>query len=185
MKTFKKKCSACGELKSSNEFYLNKASIDGLVYMCKICYKKYRKKYREKIKKYKKEYYSKNKEYFNIYSRKYNKENREKISEYAKNIRKRRKISLNILAQKKGCAICGGYKGEFVWHHRNPKNKREEIAHMSNWSVNLVKKELKKCDPIHHICHVKLHHYLRGNNINNKKILKGIEMYIKKGGNYG
>lgn len=48
-----KKCSTCGKLKPSDQFYNDKSKIDGLNNQCKVCIQQYRKDNREKILTYK------------------------------------------------------------------------------------------------------------------------------------
>lgn len=74
-----KKCTKCGEIKSTTEFYKNSRSKDGLKTWCKICHledsKKREKKYNEKRRLYRLE----NKEEYRVKKRVYYLENKEKI----------------------------------------------------------------------------------------------------------
>ena len=80
-----KRCTKCKEEKSLDGFHKNKATKDGLQYICKICDKNKMKKYKSTHKKETKEYYGKyyqnKKEETKEYFRKYRKAHKKQIKE--------------------------------------------------------------------------------------------------------
>ena len=74
-----KKCTKCGEIKNTCEFYKNSKAKDGLKTWCKTCHledsRKREKNYNEK----RREYRLKNKEEYRENKKKYYNDNKEKI----------------------------------------------------------------------------------------------------------
>ena len=66
----RKSCSECKEAKLVSDFYVRKASPDGLAYLCKVCDLRLRKEYcesnRDKIREQRKEFRRRNKERLSI-----------------------------------------------------------------------------------------------------------------------
>jgi hypothetical protein len=79
-----KKCSKCGEVKSTGEFSKYKRAKDGLQSQCKACVKAYREANKDKIAEKKKAYYKANKENHADRSKAYRESNKEKIAEWHK-----------------------------------------------------------------------------------------------------
>ena len=87
-----KTCSKCGIKKKVSEFNKCNQFKDGLQYKCKLCFKEYRDKTKEKRKKYDKKYYLKNRRKRNIHSKNWRKQNKEKMKrEIRKYMKKRRR----------------------------------------------------------------------------------------------
>ena len=77
-------CTKCKIEKPLSEFYKNKATLDGLQYMCKICVLEYHQSHKKEKAKYYREYHENNKEELNAYALEYNKTHKEEIAEYQK-----------------------------------------------------------------------------------------------------
>jgi hypothetical protein len=96
-----KKCLACNQIKSSEEWSKCLSRRDGLSTQCKSCQKKHYQKNKEKRLLQKKKYYLDNIEKIKIKSKeKYNK-NKEKIVEKVRIYRQKNKKSINEKRQKK------------------------------------------------------------------------------------
>lgn len=95
-----KRCATCKKIKGIAEYTKRTRSADGLNYECKMCVKKYHKKWqkenRDKVKKNQEDFYKRhgmtksqyNKKYYNKsgYDKKYYEKNREKILKYKKEL---------------------------------------------------------------------------------------------------
>ena len=79
-----KVCGKCKELKSIEEFSVNKRTLDGCQCKCKKCQKQYYEENKERSKEYSKQYYEENKERIKEYSKQYKEENKEQTKEYNK-----------------------------------------------------------------------------------------------------
>ena len=85
-------CTKCGEEKSLEEFYKDRRRKDGFYPQCKICLKKYQRKYKEQnrdkylehSKKYQRKYREQNRDKRLEENRKYYEQNRDKRLEYSK-----------------------------------------------------------------------------------------------------
>lgn len=84
--------------------------------------------------------------------------NREHYREYC---RKRRAVSNAWLTEykKRGCMTCGEtFKECLDFHHRDPKHKKFDIGHRAGESsLEVLQKEIAKCDLLCSNCHRKLH----------------------------
>jgi hypothetical protein len=82
-----KRCSQCGEVKLSKEFYIDLSRKTKLSSQCKVCLKfkstDYREKYPEKVKESKKRCYQNNQGYYYKKSREWAMANRIKAREYS------------------------------------------------------------------------------------------------------
>ena len=76
-------CTKCKIEKPLSEFYKNKATLDGLQYMCKICVLEYHQSHKKEKAKYYREYHENNKEELNAYARMYHENNKEELNAYA------------------------------------------------------------------------------------------------------
>jgi hypothetical protein len=108
-----KKCSACGEVKSVNEFHKNKKKKDGYHNTCKVCrkkeYKKYYQENKDKIlkrsvdfynKELKKEYYENNKNEILTKMKSYYQDKRVELISYKKDHYKKNKDRISNKAKK-------------------------------------------------------------------------------------
>ena len=55
------------------------------------------------------------------------------------------------------CERCLSYLGPFVWHHRNPEEKKFTIKIGSAREPSVIRAELAKCDYLCSRCHQKAH----------------------------
>jgi hypothetical protein len=127
-----KTCTQCKTSKELSEFNKNKTRKDGHASMCRECWKIY----------YKSNYYQRGNERERLYKK--NKEKREQIREL---IRTRKSVP---------CMDCNNQYPYYVmdFDHRDPKEKSFTIASMTNKSnVELVMKEIEKCDVVCANCH--------------------------------
>ena len=109
-------CTKCKKLKSVKKFYTDKYRLDGYTYHCKLCYKKYRKLYKNERAIYHKKYYHKNKLKYIKKSLEWRRKNKIKLQKYHYKYNKKyrlQKYNLNlqgyfrILKKQHGvCAIC-------------------------------------------------------------------------------
>lgn len=122
----------CKKEKSLDLFNKNKSRKDGHQTMCRECWKQY----------YKENYYLKGKEKERLLKK--NKQKRQEIREL---IRYKKSIP---------CMDC---KKEYPYYvmdfdHRDPKQKKFTVASMTNkGNIELVKKEIEKCDVVCANCH--------------------------------
>jgi hypothetical protein len=116
----------------------------------------------------KKTYYEKNKESRKAYQREYmSKLRKEKSEKYKLEKRRenvaRRRRSQDFLRNHKSkceCISCGTNNPDLLhFHHRNPNEKSGNVSTMANKgiSINTIKKEIDKCDPLCANCHILLH----------------------------
>jgi len=114
-----KKCSICGLIKPSYNFYKNIRNKTGLRSSCKDCDKLLSKKYnennKEKLKERNNNYYLDNIEYHKCRNKKYRDDNKEKYSEYNKNYKSKRisedeNFRFITLVRKKINSFMKGYK---------------------------------------------------------------------------
>ena len=70
-----------------------------------------------------------------------------------------RRESLRSLYDGLECLVCGDEAKEF--HHRNPAEKEFSIANSYMKSEGAFRRELARCDPLCHRCHVDAHRELR------------------------
>ena len=125
-----KKCCKCKEVKRIIKFYRSKTRIQ---WWCKECHKIYDQEYhrRESVQKKRRHRY-------------WVKQNW--LSEYKK---------------RKSCKKCGeSHPACLVFHHRNPDKKDENVSNIlahRNWSLERIKKEVKKCNVMCANCHRKWH----------------------------
>jgi hypothetical protein len=128
-------CNICKIEKSIEDFnkdYRKKAN-DGVSYRCKECNKKYRK-----------EYYLRNKRKCLDINKKTKKRNYNFVKEYKKG---------------KKCIRCGESDVScLTFHHRDSDDKDFTIStSYRNRGINVIKKEIEKCDILCANCHAKLH----------------------------
>jgi transcription elongation factor Elf1 len=101
---------------------------------------------REKNRGYQKKYYSNNKKYY-----------QKKSSDRKKVLA----VELEKIKKKLKCEKCGeGHVATLDFHHKNASEKEKGVgASISNgWSINRIKKEIKKCIVLCSNCHRKLHY---------------------------
>ncbi len=149
-----KKCNSCGELKPYTEFDKNKRNKDGYCFWCKNCHKQYNKQYYHDNKEKLKQYYHDNKDKI----KQYRIDNKEKINEYNKNQHGIRKKLIESF--KENCAICGFKdKPALVFHHRDPKEKKFNIASIRKLALEPFQEEITKCVVLCANCHFIFHYY--------------------------
>lgn len=144
-----KSCSKCGQELPITEFRWRNKTKGLLHSQCKNC-----EKARDKI------HYQENKE------------RRENVKATA-NLQKDRNIALVEQARKCGCLKCGEKRTYVLeFHHRNPNEKVNTLAHMikSSSEANL-KAELEKCDVLCANCHREFHYFEKELGINYNEYL--------------
>ena len=62
----------------------------------------------------------------------------------------------NMVKSHSSCMCCDTKDG-IQFHHVNPNNKRMEVSLSVSYSLNVLKKEMKKCWVMCEECHKKLH----------------------------
>lgn len=93
-------CTKCGIEKKISEFYKDKRGRLGVVSICKECYKKYCKKWREENKEARKKWFKEHKEEIKEYKKKWFEENKEEQKEYKKKWHKKHKEEHNTRSKK-------------------------------------------------------------------------------------
>ena len=128
-----KTCHKCKLEKNESDFSLNRTKFDGLNSECKECQKKYFK-----------EYYAKNKDAH--------------VKRVTKTTNYRRAL-IGRIKLEKGCKICGynSHPAALQFHHRDQKEKEFTIGINIHLPLEIVKKEIEKCDILCANCH-SIHH---------------------------
>ncbi len=127
-----KNCSQCNQIKPVSEFNKNSKKRDGYQSMCRDCSRSYYKNY-------------------------YKTTNKERKRLYTKNRAAAQEIRM-LIAEKKSvpCMDCGQTYPTYVmdFDHRNPKDKSFMISSsVRARSIELVRKEIEKCDVVCANCH--------------------------------
>jgi hypothetical protein len=151
MKT-NKKCSKCNEIKPISEFRKNG---DWWMGKCKPCQYTYTS---EKNPIYK----NNNKEKYKGYQKKANKKGYDRGQTF---INKHRALC--------GCQKCGEKRYWVIdYHHIDPKQKDHPITYYKTSTLEVLKRELKKCVPLCRNCHTDFHHLEKKTNITIKNYLE-------------
>ena len=132
-----KLCTRCGKRKSCREFNKSTRRKDGLQIYCRECQNAHDRELYDSSPKRRK------------LVRERNRAHMDAITEYT-----------NEIKQNSGCALCG--EREVVclqFHHVRRGNKNASVAETGKlgWSLEMVKKEIKKCVVLCANCHLKLH----------------------------
>ena len=144
--------------------------------------KQWREKNSERIKKQQKEWYLNNSGYNKQYYKNHREEIRENDKQYYKNHReeikeynkKRYKMITSFVDDyklSKGCSVCGYKKcaNALDFHHNGDKKFDIGYSVQQGYSLEKIKKEMKKCDVLCANCHRELHYHGRGEINENKK----------------
>lgn len=124
-----KKCSKCGNEKELDDFPINKTRVDGHGNACKTCQNEYTRNH-----------YQNNKKQYRDRNKRRAKEAREYI----------------INVKKNSVCKCGEKRWWVLdFHHKD--EKKEEITKLISHGIEIVKKEIKKCEIICANCHRDLH----------------------------
>jgi hypothetical protein len=143
-----KKCSNCKQLKSLNEFYKNKASLDGFCNRCKLCDKEYKKADHVRISRRKRD--RKNRDKKNAYQRKYAKEHRIQMSMYQKRYADKNREKIRALNRK-------SYNSEKQKPKNNAKAAKRRALKLSATLAGYDKQIVeiyKNCPPGYHVDHI-------------------------------
>lgn len=135
-----KKCTRCKKRKPVSSFSRDKNRKDGLCLYCKACDKKY---YQEN----RKECLERNKKYAGTH--------KEEKRQIWRAIMER---TYNILEQIKelGCGRCPeSDMRALLFHHINPKEKKFAISGRNTSGIEMLIKEIEKCELICANCHLK------------------------------
>lgn len=131
-----KKCSKCNIEKDESNFYKSNKSghKDGLQSRCKKCHKSYRDGH-----------YKANRQKYITKSGDRTKRLRKEWREYKSTLK---------------CIKCGeNHPGCLDFHHRNKNDKKYNIGLcVDRFSLDVLKKEIEKCDVLCANCHRKLHY---------------------------
>lgn len=139
-----KKCPNCNENKSLTEFYKNAGK-------CKKCQHSYNAIHNNE-----------NKDKYKVYQRKANKKSYDRGQEF---INRHRALC--------GCQKCGEKRYWIIdYHHLDPSTKHHPIPYYKNGTLDLLKKEIRKCVPLCRNCHTDFHYQEKQNNITLKEYLK-------------
>ena len=135
-------CYVCKENKSTDDFYKNPKSKDGLANICKQCHKE-RMHTRSLIKKDDIQIYHKK------YAMKHKEDRKQKTQEWR----------LKIQGLKTPCIKCGEDRACVIeFHHINPKDKLINIGKINpQKSFDIVEDEVKKCVCLCKNCHFEFH----------------------------
>lgn len=126
-----KKCSKCGKDKELDDFPINNTRNDGHGGACKECQREYTKNH----------YYN-NKKQYSIRNKRRVKEAKEYVLQIKKN---------------NCCKICGENRWWVLdFHHKD--DKKEEIPKLLSHGIEIIKKEIKKCEILCANCHRDLHY---------------------------
>ena len=140
-----KLCPSCNKDKLINEFYKGAGK-------CKTCQHAYNKIHNEK-----------NKDKYLKYQRKANKKSYNRGQEF---INKHRALC--------GCQKCGDKRYWVIdYHHINPNEKDHPITYYKTSTLDILKKEIKKCIPLCRNCHTDFHYQEKEKNITLKEYLEG------------
>lgn len=127
-----KNCPKCGNDKELDEFPLNKTRSDGHGGACKECQREYTKNH-----------YNNNKKQYFIRNKRRVKEAKEFMQQIKKN----------------GCCKkCGENRWWVLDFHHND-NKKEDVSKLLSFGIEMVKKEILKCDILCANCHRELHFF--------------------------
>lgn len=150
-----KRCNNCKQLKDESEFYIRRASKDGLTYKCRSCLHKYAiqyyTKHRKEIVNKAKKYYKNNREKRLIYGKNRRKKNPEDIKEYLKEWRGNNPKYMKEWWQKNPEKMNGYHtrrKRDLYWVelYPNPFDGSEAIEwhHINNKHVVALPKDLHR-----------------------------------------
>ena len=146
-----KQCSVCKKIKFLNKFYNNKKSKDGLQYRCIACSEEYYIQNKKRILQNGIKFYEKN--------RIYKKTKREEAKKYTWEIK-----------SKTSCK-CGEKDPVCLeFHHIDPTTKNNTIAELisKGASLDLLKREIDKCQIICANCHREKHYNNIAKTLNKK-----------------
>lgn len=128
----------------------------------------YYQKNREEILRKAKERYQENPQKVYEKTKKYRKENPEKWAEIKAGCKKksyaRKMKAVRDYKESCACARCGETDPIVLeFHHREPEKKKHGIMQMisSDYSLDRIMEETKKCDVVCANCHKRLHHELK------------------------
>jgi hypothetical protein len=72
-----------------------------------------------------------------------------------------------------GCIKCGERRFWVIdYHHKNPKSKTHPIPWYKTSTIDIIKKEIRKCVPLCRNCHMDFHYLEKINNITIEKYLE-------------
>lgn len=169
-----KVCSKCGEDLPEDEFYSDPRKEGRLRSVCKTCWAKRKKTYREKNKEMfaekNRQYYEANKKKINQRVRKWRKENHHEIMERQRE--RRQEASALLLKLKTPCVKCGENRRWVIhFHHIDPAVKSFELSAdtVAHKKIGDVKNEASKCACLCANCHTEFHHFY-GNNPDNPEM---------------
>lgn len=135
-----RRCSSCHKNKHLKSFCRDHRSKDGRCARCKTCTHLYHKEHRLK--------------------------NPELHLAKRREVFKKNRLWFDELRTTLKCSQCGfKHPGALQFHHRDPKQKVQNIAYMviQSWSRERVLEEIAKCDVLCANCHFILHYERRRN----------------------
>lgn len=146
-----KRCYKCDTKKQLSEFSINENKSDGLNSECKECQKKYFA-----------DYYAKNKE---------------KHCDRVKRVISGKKATIAKYKIDKGCNRCGYNKhwAALQFHHTNPNEKDFNIAVSMSLPLDVLFKEINKCEVLCANCHAIEHSSHKYSHIKTKPTKKRFE----------
>jgi hypothetical protein len=138
-----KKCSSCSEIKFISEFYKDGGK-------CKTCQHAYNKVHNLK-----------NKDKYKKYHHKASKKSYDRGQEF---MNKHRALC--------GCQKCGDKRYWVIdYHHLDPNEKDNPITYYKTSTLDVLKKEIKKCIPLCRNCHTDFHYQEKQSRIGIKEYL--------------
>lgn len=122
---------------------------------------------KEEINQKMKEYYHDNKDKLKEQKKEYYQNNKEQVK---KDYTTRKRL---LNGFKKECVICGFKdKTALVFHHRDPKEKKFNIAHKKMTNFEKLQTEIAKCTVLCSNCHKSFHYYNHNPSERPKELLK-------------
>ncbi len=121
--------------------------------------------YKDPAKKYQwqQEWLKKHPEYVKKWRRTYYLKNTEKLKEKVKQQKLVRKEWFENYKKTLSCCVCGENDSRcLIFHHKDPKKKRFDLATQAQYGRKSVLKEIAKCDVLCANCHMKLHYETNG-----------------------
>ncbi len=141
-----KTCPNCAKTKLIDEFYKGGGK-------CKICQHDYNKTHNKE-----------NKDKYRKYQRKSNKKSYDRGQDF---MNKHRALC--------GCQKCGDKRYWVIdYHHINPSEKDHPITYYKTSTLEILKKEIKKCIPLCRNCHTDFHYQEKQTNITIQEYLNPI-----------
>jgi len=103
------------------------------------------------------------------YHAKYYAENSAKAKKHKKSYEKRNKEFITRIRKRLKCLKCNLDKWYLIeFHHLDPKTKEIGVTNLqyNAYSIERIKKEIRKCVPLCRNCHMEFHHLERQKEIN-------------------